>query len=76
MYRYSMCVNHDVVTVTQLAAGLFLKFLAICINSMHFGCVFILQSQKGTPLLTLMKDPYIIIAAGKKITATHLCHLQ
>lgn len=23
------------------------------------------QSQKGTPLLTLMKDPYILIAAGK-----------
>ena len=27
------------------------------------------QSQKGTPLLTLMKDPYILIAAGKKIKA-------
>lgn len=30
------------------------------------------QSQKGTPLLTLMKDPYILIAAGKKKkTAAH-----
>lgn len=28
-----------------------------------------LQSQKGTPLLTLMKDPYILIAAGKKTQA-------
>lgn len=26
--------------------------------------VFALQSQKGTPLTTLMKDPYILIAAG------------
>lgn len=30
-------------------------------------CVYSSQSQKGTPLFTLMKDPYILIAAGKKI---------
>lgn len=33
-------------------------------------CVF--QSVEGTPLLTLLKDPYILISAGKKLTPSHL----
>lgn len=46
---------------------------ASCIScSLVFLCICPSQSQKGTPLLTLMKDPYIIIAAGKKIST--LCY--
>uniref|UniRef100_A0A3P8NTC1 Major facilitator superfamily (MFS) profile domain-containing protein n=1 Tax=Astatotilapia calliptera TaxID=8154 RepID=A0A3P8NTC1_ASTCA len=54
--------------VGKTAPFLILAFLALFDGALQ---LFILQptkvtpeSQKGTPLLTLMKDPYIIIAAG------------
>ncbi|XP_070833280.1 synaptic vesicular amine transporter [Chaetodon trifascialis] len=54
--------------VGKTAPFLFLAFLAVFDGALQ---LFILQptkvepeSQKGTPLLTLMKDPYILIAAG------------
>uniref|UniRef100_A0A8D0A0Y7 Solute carrier family 18 member 2 n=1 Tax=Sander lucioperca TaxID=283035 RepID=A0A8D0A0Y7_SANLU len=46
--------------VGMTAPFLILAFLAL----MLFLCLCPSQSQKGTPLLTLMKDPYILIAAG------------
>ncbi|XP_071401380.1 synaptic vesicular amine transporter [Centroberyx affinis] len=54
--------------VGKTAPFLILAFLAVFDGALQ---LFILQptkvepeSQKGTPLLTLMKDPYILIAAG------------
>ncbi|KAG7472944.1 synaptic vesicular amine transporter [Solea senegalensis] len=54
--------------VGKTAPFLILAFLAVFDGALQ---LFVLQptkvepeSQKGTPLLTLMKDPYIIIAAG------------
>lgn len=54
--------------VGKTAPFLILAFLALFDGALQ---LFVLQptkvepeSQKGTPLLTLMKDPYIIIAAG------------
>lgn len=35
-------------------------------------CVF--QSVEGTPLLTLLKDPYILISAGKETTHLYEDH--
>uniref|UniRef100_A0A671UU61 Solute carrier family 18 member 2 n=1 Tax=Sparus aurata TaxID=8175 RepID=A0A671UU61_SPAAU len=46
--------------VGKTAPFLILAFLAFIL----LLCLFPSQSQKGTPLLTLMKDPYILIAAG------------
>uniref|UniRef100_A0A3P9MJV2 Solute carrier family 18 member 2 n=1 Tax=Oryzias latipes TaxID=8090 RepID=A0A3P9MJV2_ORYLA len=48
--------------VGKTAPFLILAFLAV-FDGGTFLLVFF-QSQKGTPLLTLMKDPYILIAAG------------
>uniref|UniRef100_A0A3Q2VNE8 Solute carrier family 18 member 2 n=1 Tax=Haplochromis burtoni TaxID=8153 RepID=A0A3Q2VNE8_HAPBU len=53
--------------VGKTAPFLILAFLALFDGAFCIHSVVVLsssQSQKGTPLLTLMKDPYIIIAAG------------
>uniref|UniRef100_A0A3Q3NPG7 Solute carrier family 18 member 2 n=1 Tax=Labrus bergylta TaxID=56723 RepID=A0A3Q3NPG7_9LABR len=52
--------------VGKTAPFLILAFLAISsLYIVFLKCMFLsLQTQKGTPLLTLMKDPYILIAAG------------
>uniref|UniRef100_G3NBW5 Solute carrier family 18 member A2 n=1 Tax=Gasterosteus aculeatus aculeatus TaxID=481459 RepID=G3NBW5_GASAC len=54
--------------VGKTAPFLILAFLALFdggrVTFLVFLCICPSQSQKGTPLLTLMKDPYIIIAAG------------
>uniref|UniRef100_H2L8V6 Solute carrier family 18 member 2 n=1 Tax=Oryzias latipes TaxID=8090 RepID=H2L8V6_ORYLA len=49
--------------VGKTAPFLILAFLAVFDGGTVF-LLFFFQSQKGTPLLTLMKDPYILIAAG------------
>uniref|UniRef100_A0A8C7PGE9 Solute carrier family 18 member A2 n=1 Tax=Oncorhynchus mykiss TaxID=8022 RepID=A0A8C7PGE9_ONCMY len=39
------------------------RLMALCL-ALHFLSLFSLQSQKGSSLWSLMKDPYILIAAG------------
>uniref|UniRef100_A0A672HQW7 Solute carrier family 18 member 2 n=1 Tax=Salarias fasciatus TaxID=181472 RepID=A0A672HQW7_SALFA len=48
--------------VGKTAPFLILAFLALFDGALTCCCL--PQSQKGTPLFTLMKDPYILIAAG------------
>uniref|UniRef100_A0A3Q3WKH8 Major facilitator superfamily (MFS) profile domain-containing protein n=1 Tax=Mola mola TaxID=94237 RepID=A0A3Q3WKH8_MOLML len=45
-------------------AGKTAPFLVLASVALILLCICSSQSQKGTPLLTLMRDPYILIAAG------------
>uniref|UniRef100_A0A4W5QZW6 Solute carrier family 18 member 2 n=1 Tax=Hucho hucho TaxID=62062 RepID=A0A4W5QZW6_9TELE len=51
--------------VGKTAPFLILAVLAVLDGALHFMFLFSLQSQKGSSLWSLMKDPYILIAAGK-----------
>lgn len=46
-------------------------FSLVCSGPEWPASVCVFQSVEGTPLLTLLKDPYILISAGKK-TSPHL----
>ena len=39
----------------------------VCVHACVGACVCAFQSAEGTPLLTLLKDPYILISAGELI---------
>ncbi|KAI3362760.1 hypothetical protein L3Q82_001650 [Scortum barcoo] len=65
--------------VGKTAPFLILAFLAVFDGALQ---LFVLQptkvepeSQKGTPLLTLMKDPYILIAAGVAFLPASISYL-
>uniref|UniRef100_A0A673WDR4 Solute carrier family 18 member 2 n=1 Tax=Salmo trutta TaxID=8032 RepID=A0A673WDR4_SALTR len=50
--------------VGKTAPFLILAVLAVLDGALHFMSLFSRQSQKGSSLWSLMKDPYILIAAG------------
>lgn len=63
IWSYINIIKLNCVNLYNKESGLCLQ--AFCIHSVVM--LSSSQSQKGTPLLTLMKDPYIIIAAGKGV---------
>uniref|UniRef100_A0A3B5BBT1 Solute carrier family 18 member A1 n=1 Tax=Stegastes partitus TaxID=144197 RepID=A0A3B5BBT1_9TELE len=50
--------------VGKSAPFLILAFLAVFDGGETLQLMFVFQSVEGTPLLTLLKDPYILISAG------------
>jgi hypothetical protein len=52
-----------------------MKLTAVCL-ALHFLTLFSLQSQKGSSLWSLIKDPYILIAAGKNSSFILLLHSE
>lgn len=80
IWSYINIIKLNCVNLYNKESGLCLlkwsAVLAVALQAFCIHSVVVLsssQSQKGTPLLTLMKDPYIIIAAGKGVVVHSRC---